>query len=357
MPIPTPNEGEELKDFRQRCMGNDTMVKEYPDEKQRYAICNQQWRDKNKAVSLEQQQRRIQEAWATQYPGGDAVVPIAESRGYVVETFDSYVIVGIDGAYWKVSYKDDDGAMTFASRDKWRKVEQQTRWANAKNALKAVSRTDDELRVANYIVLFGGRDLEGIASDSKNQDGSLGEFFTAETDLESAYTKAGMLYVDWEHGFGKELDGDDAPGGDDVLGVVDWSTAKADTRGVWVERALMRRSEYVKFLEELIDSGLIGTSSMAVQDGIRKGQDGQITRWPLKRDTLTFQPMEPRMIREYGNNHIQAFKALGIPVPDDTANDPLPPEAEPEADTSAASAAGQGRMRMQLLKNTLTMEA
>ncbi|HUW09837.1 MAG TPA: hypothetical protein VM537_08905, partial [Anaerolineae bacterium] len=202
-----------------------------------------------------------------------------------------------------------------------------------KNALKAISRTDDELRVGNYIVLFGGRDLEGIASAQVNRDGTKGEYFTADTDLESAYTKAGMLYVDWEHGHGKELDGVDAPGEDDVLGVVDWATAKADTRGVWVERALKRRSEYVKFLEELIDAGLIGTSSQAVPDGIRKGKGGQIARWPLKRDTLTFQPMEPRMMKEYGDNHIQAFKALGIPVPaqDDTANDSTPPEAEPEA--------------------------
>jgi len=40
------------------------------------------------------------------------------------------------------------------------------------NALKAISETPDELRVANYLVLFGGRDLEGIASDYVNDDGS-----------------------------------------------------------------------------------------------------------------------------------------------------------------------------------------
>jgi len=353
MPIPTPNEGEELKDFRQRCMGNDTMVKEYPDEKQRYAICNQQWRDKNKAVSLEQQQRRIQEAWATQYPGGDAVVPIAESRGYVVETFDSYVIVGIDGAYWKVSYKDDDGAMTFASRDKWRKVEQQTRWANAKNALKAVSRTDDELRVANYIVLFGDearRDLEGIASTNKNGDGTLGEFFTERTELESGYTKTGRLLVDWEHG----RDGaEDAPGEDDPLGFVDWSTAKADARGMWVERALFRHNEYVKWLEELIDAGIVGTSSEAISSKVRKADSGEITRWPLKRDTLTVTPMEWRNKTE---NIVQAFKALGIPVPDDTAEDDTPAEAEPEGAKASASVAGLVRAKATLILTELLQE-
>jgi hypothetical protein len=39
MPIPTPKQGENCKDFVKRCMKNPTMVKEYPDIKQRYAIC------------------------------------------------------------------------------------------------------------------------------------------------------------------------------------------------------------------------------------------------------------------------------------------------------------------------------
>ena len=125
------------------------------------------------------------------------------------------------------------------------------------NALKTVSMTDDELRVANYIVLYGGRDLEGLLSPRKNEDGSLGEFFTPETDLESSYTKTGRLYVDWEHGWGQEKDGT-GPGRDDVLGYVDWKTAKPDDMGVWVERVLDRRSKYMGHLQLLIDEGLIG---------------------------------------------------------------------------------------------------
>lgn len=48
MPIPTPSKGEEQNAFRDRCMGNPTMVKEYPDQKQRAAICHSQWRKKPK---------------------------------------------------------------------------------------------------------------------------------------------------------------------------------------------------------------------------------------------------------------------------------------------------------------------
>lgn len=197
------------------------------------------------------------------------------------------------------------------------------------NALKAISQTDDELRAANYIVLFGGRDLEGIASDNKNQDGSRGEFFTNKTALDSTYTQTGVLYVDWEHGRGKALDGEDAPGRDDVLGFVDWKTAQVDERGVWVERVLNRRNRYMRFLETLIGEGLVGNSSEAIPGATEKTPTGEIVKWPLRRDTLTVQPMEPRMLTE---NAVSALKSLGVyPEPE--------PEAQPEVEKSAVEAA------------------
>lgn len=204
-----------------------------------------------------------------------------------------------------------------------------SQWRGEKsNALKAISRTDDTLTVANYIVLFGGRDLEGIEPGGTrvyrpNKDGSQGEFFTAQTQLESPYTKAGMLYVDWEHRQG-EL-------GNELLGVVDWKSARVDDIGVFVNRVLTRRNRYFEWIELLIDAGLVGTSTEAVPDAVEKATTGELLVWPLARDTLTVQPMEPRMMTR---NVVQAFKALGL-VPDDT----VPPEAEPEADLSAVSVA------------------
>jgi len=215
------------------------------------------------------------------------------------------------------------------------------------NALKAISRTDDTLTVANYLVVFGGRDLEGIGSPRVNPDGSRGEYFMPDTELESQYTKSGVVFVDWEHGT------DDAPSREDVLGIVNWKSARKDERGWWVERVLNRRSQYVKWLEELIDAGLIGTSSEAIDGQVEKAADGHILKWPLRRDTLTVTPMEPRMITE---NHLQAFKALGLPVPDDTAPEPeQEPEASPEADTSAVDVA-RARARAQRFLISLTEE-
>lgn len=175
------------------------------------------------------------------------------------------------------------------------------------NALKAISSTDTELRVANYMILFNGRDLEGHASKRKNADGSKGEYFTKATTFDSDYTQTGTLYVDWEHASGKE-----GAGADDILGYVDWKSARIDDKGVFVERVLNRRNRYVQFLEELITAGLVGNSTEAVSAGVTKGNNGEIVTWPLRRDSLTVQPMEPRMLSQ---NVLTAIKGLSEKYP------------------------------------------
>jgi hypothetical protein len=222
--------------------------------------------------------------------------------------------------------------------------------ALTENALKSIGKTDDELTVGNYIVLFGGRDLEFLRS-GKNSDGSLGEFFTPETDLESSYTKAGVIPVDWEHGEGKAVDGSGAPGQHDILGRVEWKSAKRDERGVWVERILNRRSEYVKMLEQLIEEGLIGTSSQAIPDQVKRQKTGQIERWPLMRDTLTVWPAEPRMLSE---NVLQSVKALADRIPGLKS---LLPQEMPEASNGGDSADDeQARYHLQLKAKALLFE-
>jgi len=194
------------------------------------------------------------------------------------------------------------------------------------NPLKALSETDDELVVGNHIILFGGRDLTGYAI-GKNADGSLGEFFTKATDLESDYTKTGRLYVDFEHGRDPDGVGNTKH---NILGYVDWKTKSVDDEGVFVKRVLYRRNKYVKMLEPLIKAGLIGNSSEAVPDAIQKSDNGELTHWGLHRDTLTVTPMEPRMLDQ---NTLAAVKALAEFMPElksfFTSNDTaLPVEEE-----------------------------
>jgi len=44
MPIPTKHSGEKEQEFVSRCMGDPVMNKEYPDQKQRAAICYTQFK-------------------------------------------------------------------------------------------------------------------------------------------------------------------------------------------------------------------------------------------------------------------------------------------------------------------------
>lgn len=54
MPIPKPRANETQDDFISRCMGDDVMNSEYPDQKQRAAVCYSTWRDRkdDKMASL-----------------------------------------------------------------------------------------------------------------------------------------------------------------------------------------------------------------------------------------------------------------------------------------------------------------
>ena len=165
------------------------------------------------------------------------------------------------------------------------------------NNLKAISSNDNELRVGNYIVLFGGKDLTG-------------EHFTKSTDFSSNFTDIGTLYVDFEHGRDQDGFGNSS---DNVLGVVDWKSAKIDEKGIFVERVLNRRSKYIQYLEDLINAGVVGTSSESVRGKSLKTKDGEITKWPLMRDSLTLTPMEPRMITE---NVLASAKALAEIFPE-----------------------------------------
>lgn len=225
---------------------------------------------------------------------------------------------------------------------------------DAPNALKALSKTDDELIVGNYMVLFGGRDLTGIGTKAdtsawnspplkaKNRDGSIGEYFTKATVFESPYTFKGALDVDWEHGH-EELDADE------VIGYADWRSKSIDEKGIFVKRVLNRRNRYVQWLEPLIEAGLVGTSSRAIEKSIAVNPDGEITRWQLERDTLTVTPFEPRMLAE---NAVAALKALHIKLSDvdpEPKSEPVRADAEgattPKADASVVTTEGTANVK------------
>lgn len=328
MPLPTPNEGEDEQKFISRCMANETIRADFDTQEQRSAVCFRQWRERGKAMSkaidYNEEIQAIRSEWNRQHPSPSSSIDV-ESSGWVQSVRSDAVIIELGNKLFEITYtKDSEGVVAFALRAEWVEVRQEFVPAKG-NALKAISSTDDELRVGNYIVLFGGLDLEGVGSPNINADGSKGEFFTAKTLLESTFTQSGAFHINWEHG-NRELPPDE------ILGIVDWKTARWDEKGVFVERVLSRRSKYVRWVETLIDKGLIGTSSQDVSGSKQKAANGEITHWPLYRDTLTVMPMDTRMMKEFGENTVSALKALGVPMPTDTPE----PEATPEAVQTAA---------------------
>lgn len=46
MPLPKPRENEAEDDFIGRCMGDETMKDDFPNNAQRFAVCATQWRKK-----------------------------------------------------------------------------------------------------------------------------------------------------------------------------------------------------------------------------------------------------------------------------------------------------------------------
>lgn len=48
MPISTPRTEEDKETFINRCMSDGVMNREFPSNEQRFAVCNQKWRDKGK---------------------------------------------------------------------------------------------------------------------------------------------------------------------------------------------------------------------------------------------------------------------------------------------------------------------
>lgn len=60
MPIPNPKGPEGKKEFLNKCMGDDVMVKEFSDPKQRYAVCQSKYKNaKSSEYKLEDENSDI----------------------------------------------------------------------------------------------------------------------------------------------------------------------------------------------------------------------------------------------------------------------------------------------------------
>lgn len=100
MPIPKPRDGESKDDFLKRCMADQTTIDEFPDEKQRYAVCLTQF-NKKEQKTAEIPAREIRMAEIRVLEPTDQNEMIVEGRAIVYDS--PTVMYEIDGIkYYEV---------------------------------------------------------------------------------------------------------------------------------------------------------------------------------------------------------------------------------------------------------------
>ncbi len=93
MPLPKPKEGEDKDKFINRCMVDKTMLSEFPDEKQRYAVCLAQFNKKDQKMAEIPREIRMAEIRALE--PADQNEMIVEGRAIVYDS--PTVMYEIDG--------------------------------------------------------------------------------------------------------------------------------------------------------------------------------------------------------------------------------------------------------------------
>jgi hypothetical protein len=71
MPIPSPTDNEKKDAFISRCMGDGVMKKEFPEAKQRVAVCMSKWKNKNKkkaSVETPEEDKAFFEGFLEKHP-------------------------------------------------------------------------------------------------------------------------------------------------------------------------------------------------------------------------------------------------------------------------------------------------
>lgn len=246
--------------------------------------------------SLEQKLEKIRQSFHHRFEQPIQQAEMAISDIWVRDVFDDHIIVSFNGKTYSVNFTESGGEYIFDSADKWTEVTQE--WiAKSFKVLDGLTNGND-LVIEGYLALYGGDDLTG-------------ERFTKSTQFDSDYTRLNMVAIDWEHGM--KPDGKTSPGENDILGRVDWESVKTDDTGLLVRRILDRRNKYVsKIIEPLARAGLLASSSEAVPELIKKSTDGTIEIWPVKRDSFTVMPAEPRLMTDY---QMQVVKSLADELP------------------------------------------
>ena len=156
-------------------------------------------------------------------------------------------------------------------------------------------------RIFHYAFLWG----------DENSSDLTREFFTKDTDLWDNILGKSARPLTWDHAQ------DPTFKSNPIIGkTVDWGD---DELGRWTLSVLDNAHMYYRAISELIDNGIIGTSSDSAPQYVereKRGKSAWLKTWPWFASALTATPCEPRMI-----GTVDFFKNLGVILPDPEALD------------------------------------
>lgn len=135
-------------------------------------------------------------------------------------------------------------------------------------------------RIGGYGVVFGDADHTDLE----------GDYFTRSTDFWLDHYQGQPLIYD--HAMG------DLPGQPDdmprhfVYGTI--KEIRPDEVGLWFEAEVDDRNEWVQYVLDLIDKGMLNWSSGSVPHLVKRAEDGKLLSWPIVEGSTTPTPAEPR---------------------------------------------------------------
>lgn len=135
-----------------------------------------------------------------------------------------------------------------------------------------------ERTFGGYGVVFGGKDLEG-------------DYFTPDTEFWLDYLKPQAILFDHTQ--------TPLPPNAKQDEKKDWVIAriksvKMDDVGLWVEGILDEHKEWLAYVKEMIDQGILGYSSDSIAHLVERAPDGWLKSWPVPFWSVTHHPAEPR---------------------------------------------------------------
>lgn len=245
----------------------------------------------------------------------------------VAGVYEDFVVIREGLTHWKVGYTVGEKAIELAPRDQWEAVELDWSTKSAEPAadveiseiksapvfhtMKAMGKG----RLGHYAVLWG---------DDNKRD-LYKEWFDQSTDeLDVIFKAMGKLPALYQHAMDDTVK-------TSVVGVVD--TMKADDIGLWVETQLNLADQYSQAIEQIAETGKLGTSTGTLPGARKVAKTGYIERWPIAEISLTPTPAEPRMRTQIPVAVIKAaYAELGLDFPDQIAQDTGAEEARQQAE-------------------------